>query len=386
MPIRERLAPFLLLLPLCACGNPGLPLPPSLKLPEPAADLGADRVADTVRLHWTMSRRSTDRLLLKGDQRAVICRAAESAPCQRIGELLVEAGKPASFQDALPPALTSGEPRLLRYELRLQNRRHQDAGAAASAFAMAGLPPPAVARASATMSAAGIAVRWEATRPAFSEEKSLGDAPGVHRLVRLERERVLQAGQSAAPAKGETEAGVPQALTQTLESGERAPTGSRSAWTPSETVDRQAVLNRSYRYRVTLVEQVVLQGHTLEAAGAGGQTGIVVARDVYPPAVPAGLAAVANVEGGTQGAIDLAWSADADPDTAGYVVYRRMAGSAAAPERVSGFKSGAGLLPSPTWSDTDVKKGVRYAYSVSAVDASGNESARSPEVTEGLPE
>ena len=145
MPIRERLAPFLLLLPLCACGNPGLPLPPSLKLPEPAADLSADRVADTVRLHWTMSRRSTDRLLLKGDQRAVICRAAESAPCQRIGELLVEAGKPASFQDALPPALTSGEPRLLRYELRLQNRRHQDAGAAASAFAMAGLPPPAVA-------------------------------------------------------------------------------------------------------------------------------------------------------------------------------------------------------------------------------------------------
>ena len=112
----------------------------------------------------------------------------------------------------------------------------------------------------------------------------------------------------------------------------------------------------------------------------------MVARDVYPPAVPAGLAAVANVEGGTQGAIDLAWSADADPDTAGYVVYRRMAGSAAAPERVSGFKSGAGLLPSPTWSDTDVKKGVRYAYSVSAVDASGNESARSPEVTEGLPE
>jgi fibronectin type 3 domain-containing protein len=38
----------------------------------------------------------------------------------------------------------------------------------------------------------------------------------------------------------------------------------------------------------------------------------------------------------------------------------------------------------PAYRDSDVKPGVRYSYSVSAVDARGNESARSEEASEGL--
>ena len=47
--------------------------------------------------------------------------------------------------------------------------------------------------------------------------------------------------------------------------------------------------------------------------------------------------------------------------------------------------SGAKLLPGPAWSDPGAKPGLRYQYSVTAVDASGNESARSAERAEALP-
>ena len=38
----------------------------------------------------------------------------------------------------------------------------------------------------------------------------------------------------------------------------------------------------------------------------------------------------------------------------------------------------------PRWRDIDIAPGERYAYSVSAIDASGNESGRSTEVEDGI--
>ena len=102
----------------------------------------------------------------------------------------------------------------------------------------------------------------------------------------------------------------------------------------------------------------------------------VFAHDIYPPSVPTGLQAVAS-GAGQRPFIDLIWSPAAEADLAGYNVYRGEPGSAA-------VKINSEIVKVPAYRDPDVKPGVRYSYSVSAVDARGNESARSQEASEGV--
>ena len=90
--------------------------------------------------------------------------------------------------------------------------------------------------------------------------------------------------------------------------------------------------------------------------------------------MPTGLVSAADT---AAKAIDLDWTPDVDPGLAGYIVYRRAAGSNAQPQRIS--PAGKPVTIS-TWSDTTAVPGQRYAYSVSAIDVSGNESQRSAEV------
>ncbi len=199
--------------------------------------------------------------------------------------------------------------------------------------------------------------------------------------LRLRRTRLAGPGQGAAPAKGEISAGVAQPAEQTLEIGSPGsppPQPSMAVgWTRSEAVDKDARLNCTYRYTVERVARIVLDGHPLEVTSGPSAPVLIDARDLFPPAVPAAVEAVADAEGS---AVDVSWSPDADADLAGYVVYRRVAGQGR-PERVSG----PAWIVDPAWRDKDVRPGLHYAYSVSAVDASGNESARSLEAEEFLP-
>ncbi len=374
---------------LAGCGNPGSPLPPSLMLPQPVGDLQTSRLGDTVSLRWTMPSRSTDRVRLRGDVATSVCRAEGAGACESVSGMFIEAGKPAEFVDRLPPELCGGRARLLRYEVRLRNRRGLDGGPSNPAWALAGAAPPAVTSASAEATAGGIALRWmsatfagaggsaAAGAPPSEPRSAPRSTPGATLLVRLQRDQVPGAGEAGQqPAKEDQAKGVPQPMQQVLEAREtRGPAG----WTPDRTVDAGAVLNRSYRYTVQLVERAVLDGHAVEAEGLPAQTPVVDARDRFAPATPGDLAAVSNAEGGT---IDLAWNAGTEGDLAGYFVYRRVAGSVQPPARVSGDQP----VASASWTDPHPAKGARYSYSVSAVDRNGNESARSGEVVEGLPE
>lgn len=80
--------------------------------------------------------------------------------------------------------------------------------------------------------------------------------------------------------------------------------------------------------------------------------------DVFPPAAPAGLAAVPS-----EGGISLIWEPNSDPDIGGYMVLRREAGGATL--RL--------LTDTPItdarFRDSTVMPGVRYSYSVVAVDS-----------------
>jgi hypothetical protein len=79
--------------------------------------------------------------------------------------------------------------------------------------------------------------------------------------------------------------------------------------------------------------------------------------DVFPPAAPAGLAAVPS-----EGGISLIWEPNAELDLSGYLVLRREAGDATLRQ----------LTETPIgearYRDTTVQPGTRYIYSVVAVD------------------
>jgi hypothetical protein len=354
------------LLLLGGCGNPGPPEPPSLLLPIPVNDLAAVRTGGIVSLRWTMSLRTTDKLLLKGQERAAVCRAIDRGPCLPVGTVQDAPGKPAHFDDTLPPQLTSGAPHLLRYTVRLRNKHDHDAGPSNPAYTASGFAPPVVEQVTAQTTAQGIVIGW--TAPPSPETLP---PTGARLWANLQRTRLLQKGESAKPTRAETDAGVPQPLVQTLRTEERNIGGQ---WLPKQTLDSDARLNRTYRYTVQLMETEAVDGHPITLQGTSAESAPLDARDTFPPAVPDGLDAAANPQGAT---IDLSWNPDPSTDTIGYFVYRRVAGETTPPVRVSGAKP----VPQPAWSDPTAKPGVRYAYSVSAIDASSNESGRSAEIT-----
>lgn len=396
LPCTLGLALVLCLAPLAGCGSPGTPQPPSLKLPIPPTDLTASRSGNSVTLHWTMPRRATDRVLLSGDQRAVICRSVAGgnlgtskvgiggAGCNPAGALLLAAGQPAGYTDILPPLLVTGPPRLLTYTVRLENHKQRSAGLSNSAYSAAGAPPPAIDGLSAQTTSAGIVLRWP-TPPGVRVTGALapeGPAePGARYLLRLQRTRILAPGEGPNPTADETRAGVPQPVEQTLEVAQKTyPAGGGTlagGWALDHAIDSDAMLNRTYRYTVERVARLTLDGHLVEVSGGPSAPATIAARDLFPPAVPQGLEAVADDQGS---AIDLSWTPGTEADLAGYRVYRRIAANSEPAARVSGTT----LLPDPAWRDQSAQAGVRYAYSVSATDKSGNESARSPEVLEIL--
>jgi hypothetical protein len=119
-----------------------------------------------------------------------------------------------------------------------------------------------------------------------------------------------------------------------------------------------------YSYKVRAV--VSVNGRQAETQDSAPVE--ITPRDVFPPAVPAGLSGLY-----TSGAVELIWSPNLEPDLAGYNLLRREEGGQ--PKRLN-----QELLRSPLYRDIDVTSGHHYFYQVTAVDLSGNESAPSPEV------
>jgi hypothetical protein len=139
-------------------------------------------------------------------------------------------------------------------------------------------------------------------------------------------------------------------------------------------VDITAHTGDTYRYVAQRIQQITLAGQTVEMASLPSAPAETAYRDVFPPPVPIGLVSAADT---ASKAIDLDWTPDVDPGLAGYIVYRRAAGTGQTPERIS--PAGKPVITS-AWSDTTAVPGQRYAYSVSAIDVSGNESQRSTEI------
>jgi hypothetical protein len=92
--------------------------------------------------------------------------------------------------------------------------------------------------------------------------------------------------------------------------------------------------------------------------------------DTFAPAAPKGLNAVSS-----EGAINLIWEANAEPDIAGYYVLRGKPGAHL--ERITPIP-----VADASFLDSHVPAGVRFVYAVEAADKAGNVSAQSDPVEE----
>jgi hypothetical protein len=350
---------------MAGCGTLGAPLPPSLNLPDPVADLAAMRAGSQVTLTWTMPKKNTDKLLLKGNIAVRVCRKEGGGSCDSAGpELSFAPGAEGAFTDPLPAALAAGPPRPLSYFVELRNRNGRSAGLSNAAQVLAGEAPAPVTGLAAEMRKAGVAVRWA----------NLGDAAQQFSAIRLRRK--LLTPTAAKPQQGPL-APKPEPLEQNLlvdSCGPEERTGFCRA------LDKDIRFGQSYEYRAQRVARVTVDGKTLELAGELSAPVRVDALDIFPPEVPTGLAAVATVgENGAAPAIELSWQPVSDADLAGYAVYRREGDSAW--QRISPAEP---LIP-PAFHDTQVLPGKTYRYAISSFAQNGHESARSVEAEETVP-
>jgi hypothetical protein len=350
---------------LAGCGMPGAPLPPSLRLPDRVADLSAVRTGDQVALTWSMPKRDTDKVLLKDNVTVRICRDESAATgCSPAATLQVAPETDGSFTDTLPPALAQGSPRVVTYYVELDNRKGRTAGLSNGAQILAGEAPAAVDALAAEMRRDGVLLRWAPAPP---------DAARV--AVRLARKLVSP----PAPAPSRSTEGPlaprPEPPLRTLLVEPAAQL--------DRALDSSIQFGETYEYRAQRVARVTVNGETLELAGPLSAPVRIAAVNVFPPAVPRGLAAVATA--GAEGAgpaIDLNWQPGIEVDLAGYVVYRRDAGQ---PENSWQRLSPARPIAEPDYHDANVQPGHNYMYAVSAVDQQGHESARSAAAEETVP-
>lgn len=370
------------------CGLAANPQPPTLWLPNPPKDLTATRVGDEVHLDWTMPKETTDKVVLKGDQRAHFCWMSEAPvmrktapagkvgtagkaaplapkvgldPCKGVGDGMFPPDKHADYTAKMPAELVGGAPRAEAFFVELQNHAGKTAGLSNAAWVATGAAPPGVTGLRLEVQAAGVVLHWDKA------------APRAAMVLRIHRTLLREAGgpKPGAPKPNES-AGTPPPEEQVLEVDlDKAD--------PGVALDHDAVLDHAWKYWAERVLKMEIDKRALEIEGPPSKTETVEAKDVFPPAVPDGLAAVADAQAK---AIDLSWAPDTDADLAGYVVYRRDVTAGTGMERISGKP----LVVAPSFADTAVVAGHRYAYAVSAVDQDGNESARSGEVEEELPQ
>ncbi len=348
------------------CGTPGTPLPPSLNLADPVTDLTAVRTGNQVSLTWTMPKKNTDKLLLKGNYGVRVCRkeATENCAVAR-GSLMLAPGAPGAFTDTLPSAEASGAPRVLSYFIEISNPRGRSAGASNVAEVLVGEAPSAIAGLAAQVRKGGVLLHWIADPRQPSTT-----------VIRLHR-KLLTTGTGAKPNE---QTGpllqAPEAREETL----LVDFGTQTGQAADRAIDQGIRFGQVYEYRAQRVARVTVDGKPVELGGPLSDPIRVSVTDIFPPDVPAGLAAVALAGDATTGpSIDLSWRPVADVDVAGYAVYRRESG--AAWQRISP----ADAVEGPAFHDSNVQPGHTYHYAVSAIDQGGHESARCDETEETVP-
>jgi hypothetical protein len=345
---------------LIGCGVPGAPQPPSTGIPKFVGDLKAVRKGDAVTLTWTTPTQTSDGELIRKPGEMLVQRALSTGHETQLNFQVIskmpleptlkeERGAEATAKDSLSEVLRGdGGAEYALYQVLAQNRNGKSFGLPnrVSVPLVMTLPAPQKVQTSAVPE--GIRISWEQSWP-FKRESSI-NVQYVERIMRK------QEGASDA----------------VMVKQQPAASGAM------EFVDTGIEWEKTYQYWITPVTLWQDGSRKGEVEGDDSPVATILAHDSFPPAAPSGVQAVYTAVAGQQPFIDITWTPNTEPDLAGYNVYRHA-------ENEAPVKINTELVKTPRFADPGIQPGVKYFYSVSAVDLRGNESGRSEETTETVP-
>ncbi|MDP9053957.1 MAG: hypothetical protein M3N93_06590 [Acidobacteriota bacterium] len=308
------------------CGYMGEPLPPAMKRPVRVTDLAAVERGSNIVIHFTIPRLTTEGLPVKREDIELRVGPSEFPFQPALWDKTAEHIK-VPINDMPVAVVTVPASRwygkTVVVAVDVYGPHHRTAGP--SNFKVLTIVPalPAPEAIEARDAPDAVQLTWHAAAPEFRIFRKLAGAPDL-----------AQIGTSTKPSF----------LDSTIEYG------------------------KTYLYSVQSIEKT---GDTADETYAESEISDVNAfrpKDTFAPAIPSNVLAVPGTR-----SIELVWDRNTEKDFAGYRVYR------------NGKKLAEGLT-GPTYSDRDVAPGVKYQYQTTAVDTSGNESARSQSVESSCPE
>lgn len=343
----------------CACGTPGAPQPPSLNLAKPVSDLKAVRSGDEVELTWTVPTETTDGAKFRHRGQSKICAAVDQPridQCTPLTTLPTPKDQQSASVAVNIPSDKTAPTDYITYAVQVDNDRGRNAGLSNQVQ----VPTAAVS----TINGSPL-VR-------LTPDMVLVTANITPRNESIEQTLELRRSEKGGSA---SESVVARRVLDLSETGEAA---------NIELRDDTFVWEKTYEYRVAITASTkVPNGETATFDAAASNPQELFAHDVFPPATPTGLQAVfTGVVSGQPPAIDLTWTPDVDRDLAGYFVFRRLQQEPAS----AAVKLNAQPVKAPAYHDAAITTGSTYVYSVSAVDERGNESQRSEEASEQVPQ
>jgi hypothetical protein len=355
------------------CASPGPPRAPSLKLPQPVRDLTATRIGNTVELHFTAPANSTDKLPLRGPTLSgQLCRQFPHQPCLPVSPRTSvpitnsnDTHNLVTWIDTLPPALTEGQPQLLAYRVEFFSPTNRSAGPSNQAFTASGPAPAPVENFHAEGSRLGIILQWTPT-----------SAPGDVVLRREDLAPKTPTHPRHTPAQTST-----MAWLQTNDSKGENGTGDR-------TLDTAALPDIPYRYSAQRRLKLQLATHSIELRSTLSNPIEYTLKRIYPPPIPTGLTA-AGYSSRTPStfAVDLIWQpiteAGLITPLAGYNLYREPLNAAGEPSAPR-TQLNSSPIPQPSFHDATANSTSTYRYSVTAIDAKGNQSSATTVVLQPL--
>lgn len=307
---------------LASCGSVGEPLPPLLHIPGRVEDFAVRQVASELVAEWTWPVLGSEGQVFRDMERfeiySLFVPAGSDVPP---AEALADHGRIVVAVAAQDPATTGPGMRLaVRAPLAAHYGTRQG-------FAVRGV------------SASGRVSAWSEMRvldvvqpPAAASDLV---AAAVEQGVSLVWSPVPEA------ARYDIERRIAEGEFQSIGAAE-AP----------EFLDSSPQWEMPSSYRVKALKPAA---DSPDVPGLASNVAVLTPRDVFPPAAPSDLRALA-VESG----VELSWSSNSEPDLAGYRVLR------------DGAPIHDGLLESANYTDQPLPAGQTVVYQVTAVDRSGN--------------
>jgi hypothetical protein len=334
-----------------ACGIQGPVEPPRLQYPQPIKDLAVTQEGRIWELSFTVPQLATDGERLTKPLEIEISRTVTPRGSQ-------PPAQPADLAPwvSLSPSQVAARRRdnKLHYAAQLSEAEFGKELGSTFSFATRGLTRRFHGRV--------LAGEW-------SKEVSavLLDVSGFVEHLRVRpTEKALEVSW-AAPSRSLSGGPLPPLAGYRLFRSETGKAGSfqlRAEATGTAFSDSEFRFGGHYYYKVRAVFK---QGGTTAESGDSPEVEITP-RDIFPPAAPGNISAIYAA-----GAVEVIWTANTEPDLAGYNVYRR---APSGPFQ----KVNSKILPTPIFRDPSVQPGHTYEYRVTALDLAGNESLPSAEV------